>query len=331
MIQGKKKAELTREGILKLISSFDIYKQFFGDFKLNVICCNHLRGDRSPSFLIGTKYGEISHYDFGSSDKWSGDCFDLVQQIHSCDFDTALKIIDRSFGLNISCKGNLEYKKIVSEYKQPEELGKRYSLIQCITRPFTKEELEYWNGYHQSIQDLRDNNIYSLKTVYLNRQLFTLKNTELRFGYLYDSHWKIYRPFNEKKSKWVPNNVPSTAMDGKECIKDCDIAMVGKSKKDHMMVKKIFPCSCAVQNESIGCFSKENVEYIKENSKRQILSFDSDVPGVASSQQITKQFEFDYLNVPRKYLSEGINDWAALGFKHGLNCIEKIFKEKNLI
>jgi hypothetical protein len=228
-------------------------------------------------------------------------------------------------------KATEEYKKITSAYKQP-ELEKRYSVIQVTTRKFTKSELDYWNLYHQDIQDLRDNNVYAIKNVYLNKSKFPIKSTDLTFGYLYEGqYWKIYRPFGDKKSKWVPNNVPITTMDGKLDIVNCDVAFINKSKKDYMVIKKVFPCSCAVQNEGIGCFSHENVEYLKANSDVQILSFDSDVTGVANSQQITKLFDFGYCNVPRKYLTEGIKDWADLAKAHGLQAIEDYLKTKNLM
>ena len=98
-----------------------------------------------------------------------------------------------------------------------------------------------------------------------------------------------------------------------------------------MVMKKIFPCSCAVQNEGIACFSNENVEYLKANSDRQILSFDSDSVGVENSKQITNLFGFDYLNVPKSYLKEGIKDWADLAKAHGMSAIESYLKEKQLI
>ena len=97
------------------------------------------------------------------------------------------------------------------------------------------------------------------------------------------------------------------------------------------MIKKLFECSCAVQNEGLACFSEENVNYLKSNSKRQILSFDSDVTGVKNSQQITQLFGFDYCNVPKQYLSEGIKDWADLGKTYGMKAIENYLIEKNLI
>jgi hypothetical protein len=300
-------------------------------WKLNAVTFSPFRNENNPSFLIGNRYGKLSFVDFADGTK-KGDCFTFVKLLYNLHtIDDVLKLIDRDFGLGISGMPTGEYKKITAEYQQPEELGKRYSYIQVVTRPFTQEELAYWNLYYQDIQDLRDNNIYSIKKLYFNKQLFFLKDTELRFGYFYDGHWKIYRPFADRKNKWVPNNVPITMMDGKTDIINCDIAFISKSKKDYMVMKKIFPCCCAVQNEGIGAFSPENVEYLKANSNRQILSFDSDVAGVTNSQQITKLFDFDYLNVPKKFLSEGIKDWADLSRKYGLKIIEDILKEKQIL
>ncbi len=98
-----------------------------------------------------------------------------------------------------------------------------------------------------------------------------------------------------------------------------------------MVMKKVFPCCCAVQNEGIACFSQENVEYIKANSDKQILSFDSDVTGVANSQQITKLFDFGYLNVPKRHLKEGIKDWADLAKAYGLKRIEDYLRFKTIL
>lgn len=334
MITGKKKLPLTIDNILKLVSEYDIFRYFVSDkqWKLNQVFLSPLRDEKNPSFIIGNKGGNLHFFDFTTG--VGGDCFTFVKELYSLSsIDDVLRIIDKEMGLGFTTNTNTgEYKIAKKEYKQPEEIKeKHYSIIQCITRKFTQEELNYWGEYYQSIQDLRENNIYSIAKVYLNRQLFPLKETELRFGYLYDDHWKIYKPFSSKKTKWVPNNVPITAMDGKDCITNCKTAFITKSKKDFLVIKKVFPCTCAVQNESVGCFSDENVEFLKANSDRQVLGFDSDVPGVESSQQITKLFDFGYCNVPRRYLSEGINDFADLGKIHGLQAIAKHFKEKGII
>lgn len=334
MIKGERKVKLTPQAVLQKISEYDIFRMYMPekDWKINQATFSPFRQENNPSFVIGNRKGFLSFIDFADTNK-RGDCFTFVKLLHNLsNMDDVLRMIDRDFGLGfLPQTATGDYKVITKLYKQPEDVGKRYSIIQAVTRKFTNEELEYWNQYHQSLDDLRANNVYAIKKLYLNKQLFPLKDTELRFGYLYDGHWKIYRPFADKKNKWVPNNVPITMMDGKEDISNCKIAFINKSKKDYMVMKKIFPCSCAVQNEGIACFSDENVEYLKANSDRQILSFDSDETGVHNSKQITELFDFEYINVPRRYLSEGIKDWADLVKTYGYYPVENYLRQKGLL
>jgi DNA primase len=333
MIQGRKKVKLTPDSILDKISEYDIYKFYMPhqNWKINVVTYSPFRNEKNPSFIIGYRGGALRYCDFGDSSK-KGGCFNFVMMLFNVNLNDALLMIDRDFDLGIiSGSSTKQYERIVSDYAQPTATSKREFFIQVKTRKFTNEELAYWNGYYQDIDDLRANNVYSIDTVYLNKQKFPIKDSELRFGYLYEGHWKIYRPFADKKNKWMPNNVPITMMDGLDDIKDCDVAFINKSKKDYMVMKKIYPCCCAVQNEGMGCFSEENVEYIKENSERQILSFDSDETGVKNSQMITDKFGFEYCNVPRLYLDEGIKDWADLARIHGLKTIEKYLTQKEII
>jgi DNA primase len=333
MIQGKKRVKLTPDSILEKISEYDIYKFYMPhqNWKINVVTYSPFRNEKNPSFIIGYRGGALRYCDFGDSSK-KGGCFNFVMMLFNVSLNDALLMIDRDFDLGIvSGSSTKNYERIVSDYAQPTATSKREYFIQVKTRKFTNEELAYWNGYYQDIDDLRANNVYSIDTVYLNKQKFPMKDTELRFGYLYEGHWKIYRPFADKKNKWMPNNVPITMMDGLEDIRDCDVAFINKSKKDYMVMKKIYPCCCAVQNEGMGCFSEENVEYLKENSDRQILSFDSDETGVKNSRLITEKFGFEYCNVPRLYLDEGIKDWADLCKTHGLKTIEKYLTQRELI
>ena len=157
MIKGQKKLELTADNILSKISEMIIYRYYFGSFELNEATYNHLRGeDRSgtPSFIISNRYGHLHHKDFAMGDDWSGNCFKLVQQIHGCSYNEALKIIDRDLGLGILPEHNSGiYRKLKRELKVPDETSKRYSLIQVVTRKFTKEELGYWKQYNISEQE----------------------------------------------------------------------------------------------------------------------------------------------------------------------------------
>ena len=334
MIKGIKRIKLTCENVLSMISEYDIYRMYMPthNWKINVVTYSPFRNEKSPSFLIGYKWKELTFIDFGDT-SIKGNCFKFVMMLFNLPtLGDALMMIDRDFDLGIvNPSPTRKFERIISNYEQPPAISKREFFIQVKARKFTHEELSYWNEYYQDVDDLKANNVYSIDTLYLNKQKFPLKDTELRFGYLYEGYWKIYRPFADKKNKWMPNNVPITMMDGLKDIRDCDVAFINKSKKDYMVMKKVVPCCCAVQNEGLGCFSEENVEYIKENSDTQILSFDSDETGVKNSQLITEKFGFDYCNVPKIYLGEGIKDWADLARTHGLKTIERYLTQREII
>ncbi|MCI4437459.1 MAG: hypothetical protein JHC33_11690 [Ignisphaera sp.] len=330
MIQGKKKLVLTPETILEKLSTFDIYRKYFGEFKPNVVTCNWMRGDKNPSFIIGNKYQKFTHKDF-SCDEWKGNCFAFVMQMFSCSFNDALKIIDRDFDLGIvNSSSTKEYERIVSEYKQPPPVSKREFFIQMKTRNFTHEELAYWNEYYQDIDDLRANNVYSIDTLYLNKQKFPLKDTELRFAYLYESYWKIYVPYTtNKRGKWL-SNVPLTTAKGLENLRPDKNTLICKSLKDYMVCKKVYPYVCHIQNESTAALSDEVVEFIKNNSKEVFYGGDSDVPGKKASFDITESFGFRHINPPDDLLPvvKDFADWAKL---EGLEVIKLHFIKKRLL
>lgn len=335
MINGSKKESLDIKTILSKISEYDIYRYYMmkSDWQINRVTFSPFRSESNPSFAIYTKEdGSLAHIDYSDSN-YRGSCFDFVKQLFGIGLNKAVELIDQDFNLGIKVNRKLDrpsYIEIVSKYEQPEISEKKYCHIQVITRKFNSDELAYWNQYHQDILDLRENNVYAIKKVYLNRKMITLKESELRFGYFYDGHWKIYQPYN-KQFKWVPNNVPITTMDGRDNLVKDKMVFINKSKKDYMVMKKLYPHTCAVQNEGIACFSEENVKFIKENSSRQVLSFDSDEAGVKNSKVITEFFGFDYCNVPRYYLKEEIKDWADLAKKYGMQIIEHYLKQKFII
>lgn len=332
MIGGKTKLALTKSAILERISEYDIFMMYMPNknWSLNRVTFSPFRRETNPSFLVGNKFGNITFIDFADS-SIKGDCFDFVRMMFNIsNLDEILRKIDCDFGLGILTKEVKDYKSITSSYEKP-ILEKKQTIIQVVTKKFTNKELDYWQQYHLTIDDLKENNVYSIKNLYINKHTLHIPPQEMVFGYLYGEHWKIYRPFVSGKTKWFPNNVPNSTMDGLDKIKEkCNTLIITKSKKDYMVLKKVFPCTCSVQNEGISCFTDHNVSMIKNMSEKQILAFDSDVAGVANSQKITKTFGFDYINVPRNYLEEGIKDWSDWAKKYGLSVIQDYLTQKNV-
>jgi len=331
-IQGVKKKELTANMVLQSVTAEDIYYRYFGKFKVNEVTLNWMRREHEPSFVIGNRSGKLRHYDFCDY-KWRGNCFNFVMQMFNCNFHEALVMINNDFGLGLMGESNVSVQKNINY--TPEIIIKNYSLIQMKVRKFLPIELEYWRAYGQTEEDLKREKIYSVRELYLNKQRFHLEDDEIRFGYLYDDRIKLYRPNNDAKTKWMPNNVPINKIDGREFIDSLenpvDVLWITKSKKDYMVLKKLYPYVIATQNESIGCFTKANVDWILSKSKRQILIYDSDRAGVKNSLMITKQFGFDYFNIPRSYLSDGINDPSDVCRFYGMDKLEALLIKKSLL
>jgi len=328
MIKGKLKKNLSMDSVLSRCSDLEIFTHFMPNkgWTLNEATLSPFRVEKTPSFVIGNKMGYISYIDWGAME-FKGDCFNFVKQLHNLpNLDSVLRLIDTQLNLGISNGSEIRSEPII-KIQQP-EVHKRNTLIQVITRKFSKEELAYWNQYFQSEDDLRKDNVYSIKKAFLNKKQLSL--ADLRFGYYYDGWWKIYSPNEDKRKKWL-SNVPLTVLDGKENIKDCKTAIITKAKKDKMILRKIYNCVCSTQNESMACFSKENVDYIKANSEKQYILFDSDLPGKQASLQVTKKFDMGYCNVPNNYLDENIKDFAGWASKYGLKVVEEYLKEKQLI
>ena len=299
-------------------------------WKINEATNSPLHEDSHPSFLIGNKNGYLTFIDFSMS--LSGDAFEFVKALHGCTYGEALKIVDRDFGLGISDVSNLgEYKKIVSTYKQPEEDKEKHTvMIQVITRRFTKEELLWWNSYHIDLQDLKDNHIYSIDKLFLNRRRFPLKETELRFGYLYEGrYWKIYSPMASKKRKWL-SNVPLALAGGLTNLDKRYNTLICKALKDQIVCRKIYPHVCHVQNESLAAFSLETVEHINNNSKLVFYGGDSDPAGKNASYIITNTFGWKHINPPDSLLDECCKDFASWGAR-SMKEVEEHFKKKGLI
>jgi len=331
-IHGKKRMNLSMDVILSKVSEYDIYRHYMPtkDWKLNDVTNSPFGPDENPSFLIGNKFGSLTHIAFNDTSK-RGDCFSFVKQLYNlASLNDVLEKIDSDLGLGI--RGvKKDYQTVIGTYKQP-EITKRNSFIQVVTRKFTNEELAYWAQYYQTIDDLRANNIYSIKELFFNRQKFPLKDTELRFGYFYPNggFWKIYRPTANKKSKWM-GNVPLQTPWGIENLRKGENSLICKSLKDYMVCKKVFPYVCGIQNESLEAFSEDFIEKVKESSDTVFYGGDSDNPGKKASYAITGTFGFKHINPPDNLLESCCKDFADMGKIRGLEEVKKHFLIKNLI
>lgn len=341
---GKKaKKIVTKKDILSKITTYDIYRHYFGPFKLNHITKNHLRGEKSESFIIGNKVSSnLTHKDFGNF-YWRGDAFQLVEQIYNCDFMEAMIHIDKDMGLGILDPDEVKVSSIVT-WKQPLEKGAKPPPDFKITvRPFNNDELKWWSdNYSLDLRDLKIGDVYAPRIIRRNNRILPI-GSDLVFCYWYPEieKWKIYRPEKPKKKlkdsavedwKW-DSNVTFNYCDNLHKLKYCDLAIVAKSRKDRLVLTKALGIKsiCDVQAEDPACLKPDDLEFIKSVSKRQVVVSDNDDKGKEFSWWLTKEHGFKHCNVPDIYLEQGITDFADMVKPYGLDAITKYFQEKQII
>jgi len=320
-----------RKLIFEKVSQEQIFRYYYPyKFTLNQRCLSCFQKENNPSMIIGTKSqsGDIVFKCFNSSEK--GDCISFVMQMFNLDYIDSLEKIAEDFGLKES--SNIKYEQIIKELPKTTVIKqKKAPDIVVSTRPFNSNELNYWNDYYQDISDLKRENIYVPKKIWINKNPIDLKVSELTFCYYYPENdkWKIYFPFKEKSKKWL-SNIPLTTSWGLENINKDKNTLICKSKKDYMVCRKIYSYVTGVQNESIAAFSEDFVSELKKNSKLIYYGGDSDAPGKAASYLITQQFGFKHINPVDRLLPE-TKDWADWAKITNLKTIEDYFKLKNII
>jgi len=323
---AKKEELISKEFLFSRISDYDVYKYYIGDFTIGQVRKSPFRKDNNPSFSIYMKNGKLQHNDF-ADDRYRGDCIDLVQQLFNLDTKKATQKIAKDFGI---AEGKDESARITSQYTKPFIDQKRHSFIQVSTRTWKKEDAAYWVQFGISKEQLKAEEVYPLKEVFINRKKVRTDKDELFYAYRYEEGFKIYFPNRPKGERWF-SNIPLTKVENIKILDEYNpsVVLLTKSKKDRLVLSKYFPYVLNVQNETRSCFTPGFVEKLKDRIVW--INYDSDEAGVKNCIRITTEFGYRYINVPKVYLEEGIKDFADLFRAHGEEAVINSLKEKGLL
>jgi len=305
--------DISRDYIMSKVSPYEIYSLYMPwKFVINRACQNPLAiKDRHPSFIIGNKYGTLTHKAFNSPH--SGDCINFVMQMFNLNYKSALDKIAKDFGLKE--QDDTKYTRIMSEISNP-EVADSHVLLQVIPKKWNHYHIDYLKQGFLEPKDLDisdDTTAFAVKSWYINKNKQYLKSDEICIAYNLKNErgdWlKIYRPQADKKDKWR-TNIPFQEMHGLNNMLNCEIGIIAKSVKDAAFIKKfITPHVCVVQAEDYAAMSEQNIEFLKKNCKRIYTSFDNDEKGVLASKEINQKTGWGWINVPHILLKEGVTDW----------------------
>lgn len=325
--------QVTPEFILNQIDDLLIYRHYLGPFTLGGKVKNPFRKDAHPSFSIffGTKVLKLLWKDFATGE--SGDCFSLVAKLFGLSYIQAVEKVAADFGL-IKGQPTVTKKQIQEARAFKEEFQKREYLIQVARRPMNEEELAYWAQYGITKDELKANHIFAIEKLWINKRLMQLSPT-LHFAYYFpqSDKWKIYSPY-DKEYKWF-GNVSTYEMEGLEKTLLVNLpVIITKSRKDRIVLSKLYPNVVSSQNESEAAIPKENDEAFSHFPAKYCW-FDSDEPGKNANRKLNHR-GYKWINVPNDlYEKLGLKDPSDVikhfGWEAGSQILVHEMKKKGIL
>lgn len=321
--------KITEQDIVNKIGDYSIFNFYFGAFEFNKNYPSIFRKDKNPStgFFIN-KEGRIVYNDFATGEKYG--VIRFVMKLYGLDYPNALEKIGKDFGIiNHNVKTN--YPKI---YNNDYSNVKTEKIIRVGVQKWKQIHLDYWNQFSITQEELDQNFVYPVKTLYINDWVVPNEKNELRFAYKvnYKEHQyiKVYSPYS-KDFKWVmkcPNHAP---FGWNELPFKSDTLLITKGQKDRIVFKKFFTDVIALQSESKSGLKAEDIVFLQQHYKKIYINFDCDKAG----KENVKYFEelgWTPIFVPDVYYeNDGIKDFADLVKAKGLKTMYNYLKWKNVL
>lgn len=309
--------------IFKAVNSYDVYKHYLGfDFIPRRLYPSPFRRDRNGSFGITLlRSGNFWHKDFGDS-RYKGNCIQFVQQLFNLSYSESIQKIIEDLNLDSNSK-----KRILSQFNKE----KAPTLIQIIPKTYTCSDLRYWNLYGIDRGDLSKEDIYSIGKLFINKSQVSLE--ELSFAYYFRSgeeeYIKVYQPYS-KKFKWLSNVPVKKALNLDKLELKSNTIVVGKSKKDKLVLNKLITDVYECQKEGTEVITDEVDSFFDANYDRKVCFFDNDEAGRNANIALNPR-GYGWINIPNHYYKEGIKDPSDLVKKYGYNVLEELLRKKELL
>jgi len=342
MDQHEPGPEINRDYVSEEIDDLLIFRFYVGNFVLGKKVKSPLRSGGHISISLGTKDASLSlrYKDWVTGEV--GDCFKLISRMNNITYNEAIHKVACDFGLVKGC--SIVTKKQLQEARDFKEQAQAEYIIDVEPRKMTAPELDYWAKYSITKEELKENHIYAIGKLWVNKKQFHLKGG-LHYAYHFPevNKFKIYSP-TDPECKWF-GNVSAFTVEGIEhmCLLDYTEegreiqglpVVITKSRKDRIILKKLYRNVCNCQNEAETAIPKELDEAFNLAEEKYIW-FDSDEPGKTASKKLNSR-GYKWINVPNElYDTLGLKDPGDVvkhfGWEEGSKILINELKKKGLL
>jgi hypothetical protein len=306
------KPPLTPNFILSKVSEEEIFERYLCPVTTKKVC-NPLREDRTPtcSFFRG-RNGMLMFMDYSGA--FLGSCFEVVKYKYSVNFNEALKIIAKDFGIIEGESTRTPLPPTVAITKQPK-------IIQVKRQPWTETDKAFWRSFGLNSKILKKFNVASCEKVWLNGDIIYSynKNDPAYVYYFGNGEYKIYYP-NRKEYRFIGN---STSIQGLEQLPEKgDFLIITKSLKDVMVFDLFGIPAIAPQAETVN-LDPELVNDLKRRFTNIYTLYDFDRTGCRSAFKMWREY-----GIPMLFLTDGTYGTYDYQAKDISDYIKKFGKEQ---
>lgn len=305
--------KITKELILSKVSEETLMEHYLGLPVKKGIFKSPLRTDNNPTCSFGRdSYGRLIFKDF--SGDFYGDAFEVVKRLYRVPYYEALNIIANDFGIVES--HHLKKNPPKMEYTNSKFEETKNTEIRIKIKPYTAEELAWWNQYGITEDILKRYNVYSCEDLFLNGYYLTSSSkTDYIFAYYRGTidnveYFRIYCPLR-KKFRFLSNWTSTMIQGAQQLPKTGDYVVITKSMKDVMVLYSFGIPSIAPNSETLFV-TDEQYNKLKKRFNRIILFYDNDLAGISNMNKIRKEHkDIECIWLPRNY-SKDISDFHKL-------------------
>jgi hypothetical protein len=250
--------------------------------------------------------GNLMYKDFGEPKGFR--VFDYIARKFNTDFQGALKIINRDFGLSL---GTDSVKSSDPAFVKPEkatfdlnQFEQQPTIINVQPRRWTDADREYWGRYSIPPMLLKHHNIrsisaYSIDSKYKDDVHYRLNQYTL--AYSFDYYWhegvfrrKIYFPQMKGKYRFV-SNVNNTIVQGWTILpkQGSNVLFVTKSYKD-ILIFNLLGYWAIAPNSEHSFIPDKVMDKLKQRFSNIYVWFDNDKGGKEGAKSFAEKFSLPF-------------------------------------
>ena len=305
---------ITFDYILSKVTEYDIYARYIGQFKVGFIYNSPFRKDKNPSFGIfqSKKTGKLLFKDHGN-----GECGDVIKFVELYTGLTNYNDVLNRIVSDMSITNNTKLKSI-KKYESNE------TIIGVVRQDWTDIDINYWSQFSITLDTLNKFNVSSIKYYLCNGIVKGIyKENNPMYAYKVYDHFKIYRPYADKYTKWR-NNLSETDIQGfQQLPSKGDLLIITKSLKDVMCLYEMGYYAISSSSESTFIPDKA-LNLLKKRFKRILLCFDRDKAGCKNMRKISLKTGLNGFLIHKKFKAKDISDAVKInGFENVKNWLNE--------